>query len=414
VFQFRGAWRATLLSLGSTAGVLVASLAAYVLGTVILGRNLPREQFGLVTLWINAFNLLGAAALLGFPNAFLRHYTAKRLGNSKYHIAFWRLAFLSVLVAAGGAAIFEKIYTPPSGASLLLFAGATGLGLSSLPVTWLTIFKRITLGQAVYTLWRHAFLLAAVIIFVFKTGGSWQRVVGLVALTALGQVVLAILSLKRQPGGPESIKLRPMIPDAALMAVLFVASMFMVRLDTFFLPKLLSFDALGLYGAMGFLMLTGYGVVSLALGQVMNAKLANRETVPFRTVGLAVAVGGIGLGVCLALLEPIILPAVYGEDFSGDYRKIALLMAASGTFQVLYAIPSSRLGVLAPKRGLVFLLCLSLSCVALGAVLLVWFVPRWGLEGAALATATVWTYRFFSAWILSKTVPLKPLGKVQA
>ena len=412
MIRFQKAWRATILNLGSTAGVLMASLAAYMLGTVILARHLPRSELGQITLWVNALNLLGAASLFGFPNAFLRHFSAKELGKADYLSAMLRLTPLALVISAVGAWIFYQLYDLSVLEVSLLMIGAAALGLCSLPVTLLTIFKRVTLGQVIYTVWRHSFLIASVFVVLAGLGRAWTLVAGAVSAVALLQVFLGIRALKTQPSGQGRIRLVRILPDAALMSGLFVASVLIMRLDNFFVAKLIDFDSLGLYGALGFFMLTGYGIVSLALGQILNAKLANRESVPFRTVAFLAAVGGVGVGSLLAVMEPLVLPAVYGEMYAGDFKRIAFLMVISGTLQVLYAIPSSRLGVLGPKQGLVYTLFIGLASVMLGTSLLFWLVPKWGLEGAALATASVWAFRLLMTTVLSIKMPLKPIGEL--
>jgi O-antigen/teichoic acid export membrane protein len=178
--------------------------------------------------------------------------------------------------------------------------------------------------------------------------------------------------------------------------------MLILRLDSFFLPKLLDLDALGLYSALSFVTLTGYGVVSLAVGQVLNPKLASREPVPLRAITLVILIGGTAAGLALAAAANRLLPLVFGERYAGDHAAVVAVLAAAGVLQVLYAIPSSRIGILASRRTLRAFLIISLTSLAADAALLTWLVPRAGLLGAAGATACTWAWRTGGAWLVAR------------
>jgi O-antigen/teichoic acid export membrane protein len=193
-----------------------------------------------------------------------------------------------------------------------------------------------------------------------------------------------------------------MTPDAAVFSGLFVTAMLILRLDSFFLPRLLDFDALGLYSVLSLIALTGYGIVSLAVSQVLRPKLASREPLPWRGLTATIVGGGLGVGLILAALSPKLIPFLFTDRYAGDHRLVFSLLVVAGVLQVLYAIPSSRIGILAPSRILRAYLLLSVTSLAVDAALLLWLVPVWGLAGAASATAFTWLWRTGGAWIVSR------------
>jgi O-antigen/teichoic acid export membrane protein len=389
--------RAQLRSMGSVSAVTLATLAAYLLAVLLLGRNLPRDRFGYLTLWVYGLNLLGAASLLGFPNALLRHFPRERLHESRWPSLYPSMAALNATVCAGGALVFRALYGASWWDTGALFVASASVGLSLLPVTMLQIFRRFAIAQAIYTLWRPV-LLAVTLLLLVRGDLAERPLLAAVAAAGMVQLGLSLVAMRREPRGAIPMRLRAMAPDAAVFSGLYVAAMLILRLDSFFLPKLMNLDALGLYSALSFLMLTGYGVVSLALGQVLSPKLASREPVPLGAVTALLMVGGIGVGLALAAASNTLLPLLFGDRYAGDHRVAAAVLALAGLLQVLYAVPSSRIGVLASTRALRLYLPLSLTSLAVDAVLLWLLVPRWGITGAAAASAFTWLWRTAGAW----------------
>jgi len=189
--------------------------------------------------------------------------------------------------------------------------------------------------------------------------------------------------------------------DALVFSGLYVAAILLTRLDSFFLAKLLDLDALGLYAALSFFTLTGYGVVSIAVGQVLRPKLASREHVATGKLTWGLALLGGVIGLVLAWLSPWLMPAVFSSRYAGDHRVVVALLALAGLFQVLYAVPSSRIGVVSSTKSLRVFLPVSLSALVVDAILLLWLVPRFGLAGAALASALTWIWRAATAWMVA-------------
>ncbi len=304
-------------------------------------------------------------------------------------------------MCAAGALVFRALYGASWWDTGALFVASASVGLSLLPVTMLQIFRRFAAAQGIYTLWRPVLLAVTLLPARARAphrapAARRRRAAGIL------QLGLALVVMRRQPRGETPVGLRAMAPDAAVFSGLYVTAMLILRLDSFFLPKLMNLDALGLYSALSFLMLTGYGVVSLALGQVLSPKLASREPVPLRAVTALLVVGGIGVGLALAAASNTLLPLLFGDRYAGDHRVAAAVLALAGLLQVLYAIPSSRIGVLASARTLRIYLPLSLTSLAVDAALLWLLVPRWGITGAAAASAFTWLWRTAGAWVVAR------------
>ena len=389
-----------VLTLGSVTGVTVATLGAYLLAVLLLGRRLSREDFGYMNLWISALNVLGSVSLLGFPNALVRNFPRERLAESAWPRLGRPFIGLTLLVSAIGALVFDLIYHLPPRDALWLFAASAFIGQSQHPATVLQIFRRFSIAQGMLTLWRPLFLLAVLgALAVDQFTVQW--LLPWVALAGCIQLLVSEACARNMPRGPHPVSLRAMWGDAMVFSGLYVAAILLTRLDAFFLAKLLDLEALGLYAALSFFTLTGYGVVAIAVGQVLRPKLASRERIATNRLTWGLAVLGALVGALLAWVSPWLVPAVFSSRYSGDHRGVVALLALSGLFQVLYAVPSSRIGVLSSAQSLRLFLPVSLSALVIDAILLIVLVPHFGLSGAALASALTWICRTTTAWIIA-------------
>jgi O-antigen/teichoic acid export membrane protein len=389
-----------VLTLGSVTVVTVATLGTYLVAVLFLGRKLSREDFGYFNLWVSALNVLGSISLLGFPNALVRNYPRERLAQSAWPRLGRPLIGLTLLVCAIGTAIFDMIYHLSGRDALWLFAASAFVGQTQHPTTVLQIFRRFSVAQGLQTLWRP-FLLVGVLALLALGRLSVGWMPPLIALAGVVQLVASEWAARKAPRGMEPLLLRHMWSDALVFSGLYVAAILLTRLDSFFLAKLLDLDALGLYAALSFFTLTGYGVVSIAVGQVLRPKLASREHIATRKLTWGLAFLGAAIGLVLAWLSPWLMPAVFSSRYAGDHRAIVALLALAGLFQVLYAVPSSRIGVVSSAKSLRVFLPVSLSALVVDAVLLLWLVPRFGLAGAALASALTWVWRAATAWMVA-------------
>jgi len=389
-----------VLTLGSVTVVTVLTLGAYLVAVLFLGRKLSREDFGYFNLWVSGLNVLGSISLLGFPNALVRNYPRDVLARSAWPRLGRPLVALTLLVCAMGTAIFDWIYHLNARDALWLFAASAFVGQTQHPTTVLQVFRRFSIAQGLQTLWRPLMLVGVVALWALhRLGVGWMP--PLIALAGLVQLVASEWAARSAPRGSESITLRDMWSDAMVFSGLFVAATLLTRLDSFFLAKLLDLDALGLYSALSFFTLTGYGVVSIAVGQVLRPKLASREHVGTKKLTWGLAIFGGAIGLVLAWISPWLMPAVFSSRYAGDHRLVVACLALAGLFQVLYAVPSSRIGVVSSTKSLRLFFPVSLSALVVDAVLLWWLVPRYGLAGAALASALTWIWRASSAWMVA-------------
>ena len=179
----------------------------------------------------------------------------------------------------------------------------------------------------------------------------------------------------------------------------------MLRLDAFLVAGLVDKAALGRYQAAGNIALTGYGILSLGVGQVLNPRVASGEPLRLgRLTALLLAVGGTA-AIALTLLGTPLIHWLYAHRFTGDFTPLIGLFCLTGLVQMAYVVPSSVLGVRAPLATLRLFLYINFVSVAINAGLNLWLIPRHGLEGAALATLVSWIWRLGWAAGLARGLP---------
>ena len=386
--------------MAGVSGVTLVTLAAYLVAMLLLGRTLSKEAFGQLNLSVYALNLLGMASLLGFPNALLRNVPRDRLERSDWKGLNRSLAGFNAGVCLLGVALYGLLYDTPLSNLVLLLVAALFLGQSLFLVTVLQIFRRFALAQGLFTLWRPVLLIAALLAYTGALRGL-TPLLAAIAAGAAGQYALLVLVLRRAPRGPDPIPLRSLTHDAGVFFVLGLTAVLISRLDSFFLPRMIDFDTLGVYATISFYALTAYAVVSMGVGQVLNPLLASRERVPTTRIAVGLALGGLALAGVLAALADWAVPFAFGERYAGHHRPVAAALAVAGVFQVLYAVPSSRIGVLASRRVFRGFIAISLSSVVVDVALILFCLPRWGLTGAALATAGTWFWRTTGCWVVA-------------
>jgi O-antigen/teichoic acid export membrane protein len=243
---------------------------------------------------------------------------------------------------------------------------------------------------------------------------------GLLSLSALGAavyltrsvfwgatvlaVVWAILLIaydlpnaERVLNGRESESLRPCWDLPRLVRLTWLSLplgfvMMLVSLDTniprYFIQHYLGERELGIFAAMGYLMVAGTTVIA-ALGQSASPRLAvyyaGRDLKAFRRllgqlVGLGAALGAAGILAALVLGREI-LTAIYRPEYAENTAVFLWLTVAASVGYV-----ASFLGYgMTAARYFRSQLPLSGLCGAASALGCLWLVPRFGLMGAAWA-----------------------------
>jgi O-antigen/teichoic acid export membrane protein len=384
---------------------LIGMLAqlAFLAASFVLQHRLSPGDFGRADLANKVINLAGYLGLVGVNTAIIRAMPRRDLGRYDWPALLPRVAATAGGVALLAAGLTVVQYGFPWWHGAVIAVSALGLSLAVASAAVLAIDLRFAASQWAQQLWRPVLLAG---ILAALAGGFLTLDVVLVLYAAAGilALLLVALALEPVPRGREALPLGRLVREGALFFGLFLTSSLMLRLDAFFLAGLISVEALGRYAAAANIALTGYGILAAGVAQVVTPRIASGEGLRLKGLLLTLTLLAVAGGVVIVLLGTPFIHWVSGDKYPGDFAPLLVLLCLAGIVQVAYVVPSAWLGAVAPEPALRLFLAVNVVSLGINVVLNSLLIPRWQLEGAALATALSWLWRLgwaiaFVAWI---------------
>ncbi|MDZ4804414.1 MAG: oligosaccharide flippase family protein [Candidatus Eisenbacteria bacterium] len=396
--------RGLAVQIGTVSLIGVLTQLAFLIANVILGRNLSPGDFGRADLANKLINLSGYLGLFGLNAALLRAMPRHDLPRFDWPAAAPRVGLIAGMVALSAGVLAARLYGLSVWQAGLLSAAALFLSLSIAASSILAIDRRFALAQWLQQLWRPALLLGTLSLLLAGQL-SLTSVLCLYATAGLLQVFLAAFAIRGVPRGGEPLPMGRLLREGAIFFGLFLTSSLMLRLDAFFLAGLISAEALGRYAAASNIALTGYGILAAGVAQVVTPRIVSGEGLGLRRllIGLTVLAGG--AGALLTWIGSPLLHLIYGGQYGGDFQHLLGLLCLAGIIQVAYVVPSAWLGAVASEKALRLFLAVNILSLGINVILNTLLIPRFGLEGAALATAASWAWRW--AWAIGFVIRIR-------
>jgi len=376
----------------------------------VITRFLTTEDIGLARVLIDAATLFIGLAQLGTSSSIIRFYPYfKSDGRGEHGFFFWTL----VVPMAGFLLIsllFLICYTPLSrwfGEKSPLFVNYYYLVLPlAFFMLYQTVFEtnanvrmRIVVPRAVRELLTRIGLLIVYLLYAFNiltTDGFVWSLVGVYALAALCNAMylfsLGGISLK-----PDFayLKQNPSIVQKYLLYTAFlvlsaVVSVLAPTLSSFFITAEMGLSYTGIYAIatyMAIMVSIPYrSLTAIAAPQLsMAIKSGNREetgTLLAQVGGNLLLIGGLILTAIWVNIDLIFTILPNGATYAVARRTVLLL----GIGQLFVATFQFSVTALSYSRYYPFSLLLSFVLTALALILNNQLIPRWGMNGAAIAT----------------------------
>jgi O-antigen/teichoic acid export membrane protein len=322
--------------------------------------------------------------------------------RSLVHRAF---ALAAVLGAAGAALVVAwGGATDGIGAQLALIAGA-----ALVPnVVWQTV-SGVLLGLARVRLWNYVQALSPVLTLV----GLLVLVVGLdggvraaVLAWTCAHVVTAMVALAatrdlwRPPDLPPLLdeQGRALARLALVMGAVQVVNLISYRAELYVLERFDGLDAVGIYSIA---MQAGEALwlIPAAVATAVTAPAVHESEPAAVRLIRGAALRGLGYaaaaGAAVGLAGPFVIPLLFGEDFSGAARPLALLLPGI----VLYGPVTILVVYLSVRHGRPRLsLAVSVLAMVVTIACAVALIPRWGTAGAAAASSAGYVAGAALAW----------------
>jgi len=237
----------------------------------------------------------------------------------------------------------------------------------------------------------------------------------LVGVTALAQTVPLGLTLWRMRGRVrldlrwDLPTARDLLVQAAPLGVASVVALVYGRVDGVLLARLAGYEAVGLYSAAYKflnLALTLPYVVNAAVFPVMARIEEDRLTVQvvFQRTFDYLTLLALPLAVGTTVLAPSLVALVYGRGFEGAAEPLRVLLWAAG---FMFATRTCRQLLVAGGAQTAHLALLVGGAVA-NILLNLWWIPAWGIVGAAWATLCAEALMLAASyWVVRKRLGLQ-------
>jgi O-antigen/teichoic acid export membrane protein len=323
--------------------------------------------------------------------------------RSLLHRAFALAVLLGL--AGGGLIVAWSAATDGVGAQLGLIAAA-----ALVPnVVWQTV-SGVLLGLARVRLWNYVQALSPIltlvgmlVLVVALDGGvraavaAWTGAHLLTATFALA----ATRDLWHPPGVPPLLDehARTLARLALVMGAVQVVNLISYRAELFVLERYDGLDAVGIYSiamqAAEALWLIAAAVATAVTAPAVHETEAGAVRL-IRNAALRGLAYTAGAGAVVGIAAPFLIPLLFGDDFSDASRPLALLLPGVvlyGPVTVLVVYLSVRHG--RPRLSLA--VSLVAMVVTIGAAFAL--IPRYGGEGAAIASAVGYAAGAALAWV---------------
>ncbi|GHG01482.1 sugar transporter [Deinococcus piscis] len=198
---------------------------------------------------------------------------------------------------------------------------------------------------------------------------------------------------------PSSTLLRLALPLGVVIGLVSLGT----NLPRLFVERLLGGEALGIYAALSYVTVAG-SVFVVALGTALTTRLsqmfARGDRAGFMRLTLMLMAGAGGVGLLLTLLSAVagapLLSLLYGPAYAEHARTFFWLTLAGAAGYL-----SSSLGfAVTAARRFREQLPLFAGVTAVLALACWWFIPRFGLLGAAAATLTGAITQLLGSWLI--------------
>ena len=387
-------------------GVAVGFLTTF----FVITRFLTAEEIGLARVLIDAATLFIGLAQLGTNTSILRFYPYFKSAEREEHGFFFWTIVVPMLGFLLVALLFMICYTPLShwfGEKSPLFVNYYYLVLPlAFFMLYQTVFEtnanvrmHIVVPRAVRELLTRVGLLVVYLLYAFDVltmdGFVWS-LIGVYALAALCNAVY-LFSLGGVSLKPDFAYLRQNRPIVrkyllytAFLILSAVVSVLAPTLSSFFITAQMGLNYTGIFAIATYMAvmvsipyrsLTAIASPQMSMA-IKNDNRAEAGTLLAQVSGNLLLIGGLILAVIWVNIDIIFAILPNGATYAVARRTVLLL----GLGQLFVATFQFALTTLSYSRFYPLSLLFSFVLTALALVLNNLFIPRWGMDGAALAT----------------------------
>lgn len=399
--------------LGTGAAMSVVRVVNIISGiglAVLLARGLGAEGYGQYIFALTLVNILSLPIQMGLPTLLVRQvaiYRSQADWGRLVGIMRWSVLFVSImlgiiaLAAVAYYALNPTAKEQPIETYLLYFLAfllAGKLGYMQVTSAMLGGFERVLLRSIPDGMIRPLGFLALIfgVQFFIVLSPSW--VMGLHALAGLIALIWAVFMFRRhclnenkQIKGLGNIQFYTRDWLASLLPLSFIAGATIInsKLDIFMLGFLSSKTNVGLYSValqIAGTILIGQTIVNAIIGPKIARMYASGDIQELqKLISHACRLTSLLAVTCFLIIivfGQLLIEIVFGMDFSSSYN-ITLITCAGFAFSAIMGPVVLTLNMAGHERTTMWVVAFS---AVVNALLNIFLIPRYGAEGAAVAT----------------------------
>jgi hypothetical protein len=362
-----------------------ASGLAFVGANLLLARELPPEQFALLTLLVALSTLGYHLAPFGLDGVVLRG----RVDTGWPLLKRAALVALSIGLVTGVAA--ASLYGVAAGLAASLFVSTAAGGLMLIAGAKFQSERRFVISLGLTAMAPNLLLLAGALTTMAADGRTADLTIEIFAIGLAAAAGLGWLLALRDRRTARALA----VPwsEALVLAGVSAAGMLFIQLERLVIPYVLTVADLALFGVLGAIAGSLFRLLQMAVGFTLLPRLRSAATIFERRALLArelrfavviAAAGGVAIFAVTPAIERFVLAGKY-------HLPMALLGAAlfSGVGKIAHAFARATATALATPRELALVNAAGWlsAALALGAAVV---AAPWGLTGVVCAIGCGW------------------------
>ena len=409
--------RSLLEDIAGVLGSHVLSMAAVLGLSVLLSRTLGPEGYGIYTSLFAIPMIVMGLVQLGLSRSAI-YFLGNRLYSEGKIIAsiYTLLIFTSiagVIITCAGYAIVANPHFKMLWMGLILagipfmlgniYTGGVFIGKEQIPVANRLQWMPVTINL----------LLSSLLVWALGWG-----ITGALLSTFIATVFVFIIGFIRvrrtfefEPGFYPEI-LRSLASKGFVYAVNFVMLQVNYKVDVVLLQRMVAPEQIGYY-SLGVSVTEQLWLLPYAIGIVLMSRTANspdkQGMASTAALVLRTSVPASVLGaLALVLLTPVFLPLIFGEKFLPSIAVVQTIVPGIVIFMIYRIIESYYAGRGNPMLSVRILM----PAAVLNILLNLWWIPRWGILGAAWATNVSYTAATLAFLLFFKKDSGLPMAKI--
>jgi len=297
--------------------ILSLSMGASFIATILLGRTLTPDNFGIYNLLRKIVLVAPSIGILGLNYSFTKIY-ANQKSISKYLL--YTVLIIGIITSTIIALILSVIYhfnTSHSFYILLIILFGIITNFSS---QYYRLKDKYLIGQFVLSGWKIIFLLFLILIIcLFDIMINQDLIFRTIALASFlpATLIFIYISPLKNNNALEFKKIKSLLIFGALFWLVNSFRMISGQIENFIIPVLASHKIFGIYSAIGFFFITSLKIGATALGYVIFPTISKGEKIKWRAVAFYMFV----IIAVVLVIYPLLGKDIVNILYKGKYNE---------------------------------------------------------------------------------------------